>query len=86
MPEVSRFFGIVITIYHREHPPPHFHARYGSNRAAFSIRNLAVVEGGLPRRVTSMVLEWAFEHREELLHDWELAAQKRPLRPISPLE
>jgi hypothetical protein len=86
MPEVSRFFGIVIAIYHKEHPPPHFHARYGSQRAAFSIQDLKVIEGRLPRRVTSLVLEWAFEHRDELMQDWGLAAQQRPLRAIAPLE
>jgi hypothetical protein len=86
MPEISRFFGIVIAIYWNEHGAPHFHAKYGGQRASFSISDLRLLEGGLPPRVTALVLEWAFQHREELMRDWELAAAKKPLQPIAPLE
>ena len=86
MPEISRFFGIVIAIYWQEHGVPHFHAKYGGQRASFSINDLRLLEGGLPSRVTALVLEWAFQHREELLRDWELALAKKPLQPIPPLE
>jgi hypothetical protein len=86
MPEISRFFGIVIAIYWQEHGVPHFHAKYGDERASFSISDLRLLEGRLSPRVTAMVLEWAFRHREELTHDWELAAAKKTLRPIAPLE
>ncbi len=86
MPEVSRFFGIVISIYFREHGIPHFHAKYGENRAVFSVADLKMIEGQLPKRVRALVLEWAFEHRNELLEDWELAKAKKPLKEISPLE
>jgi len=85
MPEISRFFGIVVFVYFKEHDPPHFHAAYGGQVAAFSIQDLSLMEGSLPRRVISMVLEWAFEHRQELLADWELAMARRPLRKIPPL-
>jgi hypothetical protein len=85
MPEISRFLGIVIAMYHKEHGRPHFHAKYGGQRAAFSIEELDLLEGQLPRRVVSLVLEWAFEHRGELLENWERARQQRPLRPIDPL-
>ncbi len=86
MPEVSRFLGIVIFIYFREHGVPHFHAKYGGSRAVFSIEDLEMIEGELPRRVRALVLEWAFEHRRELLEDWELAKAKKPLKEIAPLE
>lgn len=86
MPEISRFFGIVIGIYYKEHAPPHFHAKYSGQRGAFAIEDLRLIEGRLPRRVISLVLEWAFEHRDELRGDWELAQQRQPLNPIEPLE
>jgi hypothetical protein len=86
MPEISRFFGIVIGIYWKDHGVPHFHAKYGEHRASFSIADLVLLEGALPPRVTALVLEWAFRHRRELLRDWELAAAQRPLTAIEPLE
>jgi hypothetical protein len=86
MPEISRFLGIVIAIYWKEHGVPHFHAKYGSHRASFGIADLRLLEGGLPPRVTGLVLEWAALHRDELMQDWELAMAKRSLKPIAPLE
>lgn len=86
MPEISRFLGIIITMYFKEHGVPHFHARYGDFRAAFSIEDLRLIEGRLPSRVTALVLEWAFEHRTELLENWRRAAARKPLRPVLPLE
>jgi len=86
MPEISRFYGIVIAIYYRDHPPPHFHAKYGGQTGVFSIENLRLIEGRLPRRVISLVLEWAFEHRSKLVENWELAVARKPLNKIPPLE
>lgn len=86
MPEISRFFGIVIAIYWQEHGVPHFHAKYAGNRASFSIADLRLLEGSLPPRVRALVLEWAFIHRDELMADWELAMAKKPLNSIEPLE
>lgn len=85
MPEISRFLGIIIVMYYMEHQPPHFHAKYGDQIGAFSIADLSLIEGNLPKRVISLVLEWAFEHRVELMEDWELAMAKKPLRKITPL-
>ena len=85
MPEISRFLGIVIAIYYNDHEPPHFHAKYGSQTGVFSIAELSLIEGQLPRRVILLVLEWAFEHRDELMEDWELAMAKKALRKIPPL-
>ncbi len=86
MPEISRFFGIVIAMYYKDHFPPHFHAKYGGKRAAFSIEELKMIEGELPRRATSLVLEWAFQHRDELMANWERARRNEPLDEIEPLD
>lgn len=86
MPEISRFFGIIILIYYSDHPPPHFHVRYGEQRAIVSIESLAILEGKLAPRVLGLVIEWAFMHREELMADWERARRQEPLEPIAPLE
>ena len=85
MPEISRFLGIVIAILYREHPPPHFHARYGEYEVSVRIAD-GVVEGRFPRRAMGHVLEWYALHRDELLQNWELAQAGKPLRPIPPLE
>jgi len=85
MPEICRFLGIVISMYYKEHTPPHFHAKYAEQRAAFSINELKVIEGSLPRRIISLVLEWAFEHRNELLEDWQLVQKREELKKIAPL-
>ncbi|MBF0537165.1 MAG: DUF4160 domain-containing protein [Nitrospirae bacterium] len=85
MPEVSRFFGIVIMIYYKDHKPAHFHAKYGQQTGVFTIDELKLIEGYLPKRIASLVIEWAFEHRKELMENWELAMAKKPLRPISHL-
>jgi len=86
MPEICRFFGIVIAMYYKEHMPPHFHAKYAAYRASFSIQDLKIIEGGLPRRAVSLVLEWAFQRRDDLLANWERAQRKEALAHIEPLE
>jgi hypothetical protein len=85
MPEVSRFLGIVITMYFKEHAPPHFHVKYGGHRGSISIAELKLLEGKLPRRITSLVLEWAFDHRDELTENWRRAERREDLREIEPL-
>ncbi len=85
MPEISRFFGMVIAMYYKDHPPSHFHVKYGEHKAVFSIDELKIIEGYLPPRAISLVLEWAFIHREELKQDWELAENNKPLKKIDPL-
>ena len=85
MPEICRFLGIVISMYYKEHAPPHFHAKYGGARAVFSILDLKLIEGNLPKRVISLILEWAFDHRDELFDDWQLAQKKEDLKKIKPL-
>jgi hypothetical protein len=86
MPEISRFFGIVIKMFFGDHAPPHFHAEYGPHKALFDIRSLALIGGDLPPRVLGLVIEWASQHQRELLDLWTLAERRQPLHKISPLE
>jgi hypothetical protein len=68
-----------------DHAPPHFHALYAEDEALIDIRTLAVIEGYLPRRAMALVSEWAQEHRQELLEDWELCVRNQTPRKIRPL-
>ena len=86
MPRISEFFGIIIAMFYDDHHPPRFHAIYGEYKTMFSIEDLQILGGKLPRRVISLVLEWAFLHREELRREWELAKEHKPLFWIEPLE
>ena len=86
MPTISVFYGLVIQMFFREHAPPHFHVKYGEFKAIVDIRRLEVIEGRLPRRAVSLVLDWAELHQEELMKDWDLCqALQQPLA-IAPLE
>ncbi len=86
MPEISRIYGIVIAMYYDDHPPPHFHVRYGVQRAILSIDTLGVIEGRLSARTTGMVVEWAALHRPESRANWTRAERHGPLQRIAPLE
>ncbi len=86
MPEISRFFGIVITMYHGDHAPPHFHARYGGKKAVVSIEPLEILHGRLPPRALGLVIEWASIHHSELIENWRRAQRLAPLKPITPLD
>ena len=86
MPEISRFSGVVIAMFYKEHVPPHFHAKYAGQWASFSIEELKMIEGALPRRAISLVLEWAFQHRDELMANWGKAQMREPLEKIKPLD
>ena len=86
MPELSRFFGIVIGIFYREHGRPHFHAVYAEFEAVIDIETGEVISGELPKRALNLVSEWRSEHVAELREDWELARQRQSLKKIPPLE
>lgn len=85
MPEICRFFGIIISMYYNDHPPPHFHVRYGEEKALVDIESLTVLRGQLSPRVLGLVVEWAAQHRGELMRDWKLARSEEPLERIDPL-
>ena len=84
--EISRFYGIVIRINFREHNPPRFHARYAGAEAAINTRDLTLTEGSLPRRARALVVEWAVEHRDELLKAWERAQHGEAPGKIAPVD
>jgi len=74
MPEISRFFGIVIRMH-----------VYGEFEVEVAIRRLEVLGGRIPSRALGLTIEWAAQHQDELLADWELASTRQPLRRIEPL-
>ncbi len=86
MPEVSRFFGIVIHMYFDDHNPPHFHATYAGKEAQITIEPIVVLEGMLPGRATSMVIEWAALHQRELMENWYRLHNEQGIHKIAPLE
>ena len=85
MPTICYFYGIAIQMFWNDHAPPHFHALYGDDEAIVSIETLKVSRGALPRRALILVLEWAGEHRTELMENWELCRQHQMPRQILPL-
>ena len=85
MPRISAFYGIVIGMFYRDHPPPHFHAVYAGTEAKFDVFTLEVIEGSLPPRAARLVREWAELHRAEIAADWDRAVERLPLKPIEPL-
>jgi hypothetical protein len=85
MPEVSRFYGIIIRIFFGDHPPPHFHAVYGEHSAKVDIETLSVFEGRLPARALGLVIEWATLHQAELRDAFQRAANLQPPGKIDPL-
>ena len=86
MPELSRFFGIVIRMFYSDHEPAHFHAIYGEQEALIEIETLSVFRGSLPRRALALVLEWVALHRAELREDWQRARNGETLNKIEPLD
>ena len=87
MPEISRFFGIIIGMFAKDHSPPHFHAKYGEFAGIFSIGSGEMIEGNLPRRAIALIQDWAELHHEELLANWVEALKDSPdFKKIAPLK
>ena len=88
MPEISRFFGIVIRMFVEPAAPhhrPHFHAYYQEFSAVFAIDTTDRLGGNLPRPQQSLVEGWAAMHREELQRNWHLLQAGQPPFKIEPL-
>ena len=85
MPEISRFYGIVIKMYFADHLPPHFHAEYGDQEALVDVNSLAVIAGRVPPRAMGMIVEWASSHQEELREAWNRAKKLQLPGKINPL-
>ncbi len=84
MPELARFYGIIIRMYliDSEHPPPHIHIKYGEYEAVMELRNLNIIEGSIPKKCRQMVREWTEVHQQELIEMWET----QNFHSIAPLE
>lgn len=86
MPEISRFFGIIIRMFFDDHNPPHVHAEYQGRKAVFDFTG-NIMRGDLgSRTATKLVREWIDIHVDDLRSDWELAQAGRELKKIDPLE
>ena len=86
MPEISRFYGIIIRMFYNDHNPPHFHAEYGDGEVLVNINTLAVFHGSLPARALGLVIEWASQHQDELRNDWEKVHIQQLPEKIAPLK
>lgn len=84
MPEISRFYGIIVFMNYSDHDPPHFHARYGDHELNIEITT-GTVRGYMSKRALRMLFEWLESHQQELMDNWNLARERRPLRQIAPL-
>jgi hypothetical protein len=85
MPEIARFYGIIVEMRWREHGVAHVHVRYAGYVASIGITPFALLRGQLPTRAFRLVEEWVELHRKELEEDWQLAVQHQPIKPIPPL-
>ncbi|MFW6097107.1 MAG: DUF4160 domain-containing protein [Chloroflexota bacterium] len=88
MPEIARFYGIIIRIFYEaeRHQLPHFHAAYGEYVASFTIDPPALLAGLMPRKQHNLIIAWIELHQVELLDNWERAKQQLPLKPIEGLK
>ena len=86
MPELSRFYGIIIRMFYDDHPPPHFHAVYQSEEVQVNTETLEVMKGRMRRRALVLVLEWAALHRDELRRAWDAASRNQEPDRIEPLD
>ncbi|NKE70621.1 DUF4160 domain-containing protein [Candidatus Manganitrophus noduliformans] len=86
MPEIARFFGIIIRMFYNEHNPPHFHAEYQGNKAVFDFHG-NIMKGDLnSRTATKLIREWIDLHVNELEEDWALAKAGKEIKKIAPLD
>jgi len=82
MPTLSIFFGIIVRMWHDDHPPPHIHVEYQGFEALVNIATGNVAEGELPRKVASIVKEWCQVHQAELQENWQRAQRFESLERI----
>ena len=85
MPEISRFYGIIIYMFFNEHNPPHIHIKYQEYEATIQI-NDGIIQGKIPRTALKLIFEWLDLHKDELLEDWKLMEDRKPINKIEPLK
>ena len=86
MPELCRFYGIVIAMRHKDHNPPHFHALYGGRWYSVEIETLSISGGGLSPRIRRLIVQWASIYQDDLRAAWERAQRYESPGRIAPLE
>lgn len=82
MPVISVFFGIVIRMYHGDHAPPHFHAAYQGQEAFIRIADGGIEKGSLPKKAERLVRQWALDHQEELMANWQRGLDLLPMQLV----
>ncbi len=88
MPELSRFFGIIVRMFVEAGSPhhrPHFHAYYQDSVGIYALDPIELISGDLQTRQRRLVEAWAELHQAELLADWQLLQAGRKPLPITPL-
>jgi len=86
MPEICRFFGIIIRMFYDDHPPPHIHVEYQGNKAKVDFRGNVLLGDLRSKTALRLVREWVDFHVVALERDWELAREGKPLEYVTPLE
>ena len=87
MPEISRFYGIIIRMFGKDHNPPHFHVKYGEFNCKIDIKTGELIEGELPSKQLRLVQAWFEIHNEELINNWEEGQKDNPkIIKIEPLK
>ena len=83
MPEIARFYGIVIKMFFKpkEHEPSHIHALYGEYMGEYNIKTMERIQGDLPKKALELVTEWISSHQDELQEMWD----KQEIRKLPPL-
>lgn len=84
MPEICRFYGIIILMHYRDHDPPHFHAKYENQEVTIEIQ-AGMVKGYMGKRALGMLFEWFDLHQAEIMENWRLLRDHQPLQKIQPL-
>lgn len=83
MPEITRFYGIIIKLFlTKEHNPPHFHAVYGEYNDSFDIQTMEMIEGDLPKKAQTLIKEWGIQYKSDILRMWHT----KVLKKLPPLE
>ena len=86
MPEICRFYGIIIKMLIDDHVPPHFHVEYGEFKALINIKTGDVMDGEFPAKQLKLVQAWVILHEEELFNNFDgLRAEIKKWNKIEPL-
>jgi hypothetical protein len=85
MPVISRFYGISILMFFKDHAPPHFHAKYEGKIAVYNIKTREIIAGDIPPHAKKLVKEWLKLHQPALMGNWNQGRKDGGFKPIDPL-